>query len=202
MEESVLATAVRLVSLDIGASTMTNIASTTVGALFNEKSYTITDNTTASGTTAVGMTFNAYNQETLAATNASTTYTNLFGTYLGGAPTISGQILSVGTSTALYINGGTVSASTTNSYGLIVNTQVGATNNNFAAAFLGGSVGVGTLVPSDTLAVGGSFDVSAANTGTTTSPTYTGATATTLGTTTILTFTSTGTFNPEGSVTR
>jgi hypothetical protein len=42
--------------------------------------------------------------------------------------------------------GGTV----TNSYGLTVNTQTGATNN-YAAAFLGGNVGIGTTAPTAAL---------------------------------------------------
>jgi len=41
----------------------------------------------------------------------------------------------------------------TNSYGLYVNSQTGA-SNNYAATFLGGSVGIGTATPLDTLSIG------------------------------------------------
>ena len=48
----------------------------------------------------------------------------------------------------------TLNASTTNSYGLAVNTSSGA-KNNYAADFLGGNVGIGTTTPYGTLEVWG-----------------------------------------------
>src|SRR6185503_5452371 len=48
----------------------------------------------------------------------------------------------------------TLDASTTNSYGITVNANTGA-QNNYAAEFLGGNVGIGTTSPFSTLSVAG-----------------------------------------------
>lgn len=58
----------------------------------------------------------------------------------------------------LLIQAGAVSTAT-NSYGLTVNAQTGATNN-YAAAFLGGNVGIGTAAPGSKLEVAGEVKIS------------------------------------------
>ncbi|MDE1946105.1 MAG: DUF5011 domain-containing protein, partial [Patescibacteria group bacterium] len=122
---------------------------------------TYTDTSTGSSTTATSSAFVSFGQGTLASINASTTYANIFGAYIGGAPTISGSIKSIGTSTALYIDRAAVAASTTNSYGLVVNAASGATNN-YAAMFLGGNVGIGTSTPTgSTLYINGTTTATA-----------------------------------------
>ena len=63
---------------------------------------------------------------------------------IAGAP-IKSTNATITNTHALLIQAGAVSTAT-NSYGLTVNTQTGATNN-YAAAFLGGNVGIGTTVP-------------------------------------------------------
>ncbi|MBI4065909.1 hypothetical protein HY412_01820, partial [Candidatus Kaiserbacteria bacterium] len=70
-----------------------------------------------------------------------------------GAPLLGTNATSTNSHT-LYLGASALNASTTNSYGLTVNSNTGATNN-YAAAFLGGSVGIGTTSPSATLAVHG-----------------------------------------------
>ncbi|MDE2312487.1 MAG: hypothetical protein KGJ93_05400, partial [Patescibacteria group bacterium] len=50
------------------------------------------------------------------------------------------------------IQGGSLNASTTNGYGLYLNAPTGATNN-YAAAFMGGNVGIGTTSPAYALDV-------------------------------------------------
>ncbi|MEK9152550.1 MAG: hypothetical protein AAB692_04235, partial [Patescibacteria group bacterium] len=63
---------------------------------------------------------------------------------IAGAP-IKSTNASITNTHALLIQAGAVSTAT-NSYGLTVNAQTGATNN-YAAAFLGGNVGIGTATP-------------------------------------------------------
>jgi hypothetical protein len=62
--------------------------------------------------------------------------------------------LTITSSTALTVIGGSVS-STTNAIGLYVTAPTGATTNNFAAILLGGSVGIGSSTPTAVLAVQG-----------------------------------------------
>jgi hypothetical protein len=69
---------------------------------------------------------------------------------IASAP-VSGTGGGITTSHGLYIGTANV-GSITSSYGLTVNTQTGATNN-YAAAFLGGNVGIGTSTPTATLDV-------------------------------------------------
>ncbi|MEI6316748.1 MAG: tail fiber domain-containing protein, partial [bacterium] len=70
---------------------------------------------------------------------------------ISGAPAAGLRYL-IGTSTAFYIGSNNVTASTTNSYGAIINAQTGGTNN-YASAFMGGNVGIGTMAPTAPLEV-------------------------------------------------
>ena len=73
---------------------------------------------------------------------------------IAGAP-IKSSNATITNTHALLIQAGAVSTAV-NSYGLTVNTQTGATNN-YAAAFLGGNVGIGTTAPAYQLQNQGSF---------------------------------------------
>ncbi len=137
--------------LELG-KTISGTTTLSAGALFDEQAYTFTDASTSIGKTGTGMTWNYFGQQTIAATNASTTQTNLFGVYIAGAPTTSGGgIKNVGTSTALFVNGGTVSASTTIAYSLVVIAPTGAASNY--AAYFNGNVGIGTSTSNSILSV-------------------------------------------------
>lgn len=81
---------------------------------------------------------------TLIGTNANQTVTNAAGFHITSAPVKSTNVALTNTH-GLLISAGAVSTAT-NSYGLTVNAQTGATNN-YSAAFLGGNVGIGTTTP-------------------------------------------------------
>ncbi len=115
---------------------------------------TLTDSTTAASGTATNNVFNSIAAPTLAATNGLVTTTNAYNTYIAGAP-IKGANNTATNSIALGIAAGAVGAQT-NSYGLLVNAQTGATNN-YAASFMGGNVGIGTTSPAAALDVNGSI---------------------------------------------
>ncbi len=85
---------------------------------------------------------------------ASSTITDAATLAIVGAPIRSTNALITNTH-ALLIQAGAVSTAT-NSYGLTVNAQTGATNN-YAAAFMGGNVGIGTSSPTSL------FDINAAS---------------------------------------
>jgi hypothetical protein len=70
-----------------------------------------------------------------------------------GSP-IAGLNAYITNANTLELDASTLNASTTNSYGLVVNANTGA-KNNFAAEFLGGNVGIGTTSPQATLEVWG-----------------------------------------------
>lgn len=140
------------------------------GAFLSFASSTLTDNGTAAGGTATNATFLAIAQGALTAQNAVTT-TNAYTFYIGGAPTIGSNNTSTN-AIALGIGAGAVGTQT-NSYGLYVNAQTGATNN-YAGVFTGGNVGVGTTSPvaildvaSSTLASGTGIRFSGPTSGTT-----------------------------------
>ena len=90
---------------------------------------------------------------TLAGTNANQTVTDAASLAITSAPVKSTNVALTNTH-GLLIRAGAVSTAT-NSYGLTVNAQTGATNN-YAAAFLGGNVGIGVTTPSQALTVGAS----------------------------------------------
>lgn len=122
----------------LDVSTATSGTPSLTGVYLSFAASTFTDNNTASGTTASNMAFNSLPVYTLTAVNASTTYTNVYGLYVKGAPTLQSTANPATTtnSTALFIDTNAVSASTTNAYGLQVSAPTGATNN-FAANFVG-----------------------------------------------------------------
>jgi|GEM_PF-5722950 len=109
---------------------------------------TFTDSNTAASGTATNMVFNSIDQGTLASTNATVTTTNAYGFYLAGAPA-KGTNNTVTNTIAFGIAAGAVGAQT-NSYGLYVNAQTGATTN-YAGVFSGGIVGIGTVTPDSLL---------------------------------------------------
>jgi hypothetical protein len=75
---------------------------------------------------------------------------------IAGAP-IKSTNATITNTHGLLIQAGAVSTAT-NSYGLTVNTQTGATNN-YAAAFLGGNVGIGTASPTQALQTGATGNI-------------------------------------------
>ena len=94
----------------------------------------------------------------------ASTITNAATLGIEGAP-VKSTNATITNSHACLIQAGAVSTAT-NSYGLTVNTQTGATNN-YSAAFLGGNVGVGTAAPG--------YIFHAAGTAASTSTTYSSA---------------------------
>ncbi len=114
---------------------------------------TYTDSSTAGAGTATNAAIDSVGQSTLAATNSTVTTTNAFGIYLAGAP-ISGTNQTLTNTSALYIAAAAsvdgAGGTPTNSYGLNVNAQTGATNN-YAAIFQGGNVGIGITAPTSLL---------------------------------------------------
>lgn len=82
----------------------------------------------------------------------ASTVTDAASVDITGAP-VQGTNATLTNTHALRIEAGAVSTAT-NSYGLTVNTQAGATNN-YAAQFMGGNVGVGTATPAHALDVVG-----------------------------------------------
>ncbi len=79
---------------------------------------------------------------------------------IAGAP-IKSTNASITNTHGLLVQAGAVSTAT-NSYGITVNAQTGATNN-YSAAFLGGNVGIGTAAPTSTLQVQGTTQIFATN---------------------------------------
>ncbi|MDL2342273.1 MAG: hypothetical protein QFB87_04320, partial [Patescibacteria group bacterium] len=101
--------------------------------------------------------FNLFGQSTITAGSALAV-TDTATVAIAGAPIKAGSATITNTS-ALLIQGGAVGAAT-NSYGLNVNAQTGATNN-YAAIFQGGSVGIGTAAPGASLDVTGAASIAA-----------------------------------------
>ena len=92
------------------------------------------------------------NAATHAFTNfASGNITDLATLGITGAP-LAGTNATTTNAHTIYLGASALNASTTNSYGLTVNANTGATNN-YAAAFLGGNVGIGTTSPWGLLSV-------------------------------------------------
>ncbi|MDP3986114.1 MAG: hypothetical protein Q8P77_01625, partial [Candidatus Veblenbacteria bacterium] len=95
---------------------------------------------------------------TLVGTNANQTVTNAAGLVV--SPAIKSTNVAVTNTHGILIPAIAVSTAT-NAYGLTVNAPTGATNN-YAAAFLGGNVGIGTTAPSTKLEITGSTTASGA----------------------------------------
>jgi hypothetical protein len=95
--------------------------------------------------------FSLFGQNTITAGSALAV-TNAATVAIAGAPIKSGSA-TITNSSALLIQAGAVGAAT-NSYGLNVNAQTGATNN-YAAIFNGGNIGVGIAAPTALLHVSG-----------------------------------------------
>ncbi|MGE3610778.1 MAG: tail fiber domain-containing protein [Bacteriovoracaceae bacterium] len=140
--------------LHLGGNTSA-AAWTNAGIAIRIGSNTFTD-TTSSGTVASNY-LNALASPTLAASNA-TTYTNAAN--LAISPPTAGSNVTLTSSSAILIATAALT-NTTNGYGLYVNAPSGATNN-YAAAFMGGNVGIGTNAPTVALQVGASGDGSVA----------------------------------------
>ena len=92
-----------------------------------------------------------FNQQTINTTTVAT-LANASNVYISGAPRSTSN-LTITSSTALTILGGTVST-TTNAYGLFLTAPTGATNN-YSGVFTGGNFGVGTDDPFRRYACGG-----------------------------------------------
>ncbi|MGQ0524425.1 MAG: tail fiber domain-containing protein [Betaproteobacteria bacterium] len=120
---------------------------------------------TLTGSTGVTMQMDSFLFSPPTITDASAvTVTDAATLTIAGAPVKAGSVTLIDTY-GLMINGGAVSTAT-NSYGLYVNAQTGATNN-VAAAFMGGRVGVGTALPGNSLNVhSGIIQVTSASSGT------------------------------------
>jgi hypothetical protein len=142
--------------LDI-AGNVSNAASVS-GKYLNVQTGTATDSTTAASGTATSNNFNTFSASTLAATNTSVVTTDSATVRVTGAP-IKGTNNTVTNAVALDV-GSTAVGAQTNSYGLRVAAQTGATTN-YAGVFTGGYVGIGTSTPVQALEVsGGNIKVS------------------------------------------
>src|SRR3989344_5115528 len=136
---------------------------------------------------------------------------------LTGSP-LAGTNAKITNAHSIYLGASALNASTTNSYGLTVNANTGATNN-YAAQFLGGNVGIGTTSPYAKLSISNSvgdtagqalFNISSTTSGTATTTLFsvsnTGLASTTNiivssagGTAGCATFSSTGLISNTGS---
>lgn len=94
----------------------------------------------------------------------ASTLSNMHGFTVDGAP-IAGTNATVTNASAIYSPGNAVGSGVTNSYGLNINANTGATNN-YSAIFNGGNVGIGTSVPSEKLQVASGEIMVSSNTST------------------------------------
>ncbi len=90
--------------------------------------------------------------------------TSMHGFTVDGAP-IAGTNATVTNASAIYSPGNAVGSGVTNSYGLNINANTGATNN-YSAIFNGGNVGIGTGFPSEKLQVASGEIMVSSNTST------------------------------------
>lgn len=104
-----------------------------------------TDNTPNTGT-SYGALINATTYDY----GSSVSMTSANSMTITGAP-IGSSNVTIGTAAGLAIQSGSLTG-VTNSFGLLVNAQTGATNN-YAAAFLNGNVGIGTTAPGSQLQI-------------------------------------------------
>jgi hypothetical protein len=95
-------------------------------------------------TTAISQVYGTLHNQITVNTTTVATLANASNVYINGAPKSTSN-LTIASSTALTVFGGTVST-TTNAYGLWLQAPTGATNN-YAAIFNGGNIGVGTSTP-------------------------------------------------------
>ena len=94
----------------------------------------------------------------------ASTLSNMHGFTVDGAP-IAGTNATVTNASAIYSPGNAVGSGVTNSYGLYINANTGATNN-YSAIFNGGNVGIGTGFPSEKLQVASGEIMVSSNTST------------------------------------
>lgn len=90
-------------------------------------------------------------------------------------PPSAGANATITNDSALLIGTSTITGTVTNSYGLTVNAATGAANN-YAAQFLGGSVGISSSTPGYLLSVGSNFSVDTNGIATSSSLSVTGST--------------------------
>ncbi|MBM4252935.1 MAG: hypothetical protein FJ146_13265 [Deltaproteobacteria bacterium] len=141
---------------------------TLTGAYMGFAGATFTDSITGVSGTAGNMAFNAIAAPTLASTAAGVQTTYAYTSYVGGAPKKGSNNVIVN---AIALGVGATSVGSqpntlgipTNSYGLYIDAQTGATNN-YTAALMGGNVGVGTTAPRATLDVSGHIGASSSST--------------------------------------
>ena len=97
--------------------------------------------------------FNAFYQPTVSATTTFSITATSSSLYVAGAPIFAGSALNSAVDAGIYVdNAASVGSGTTNAYGIYDQAPQGATNN-YAAAFLGGNVGIGTTNPSSPLTI-------------------------------------------------
>ena len=134
------------VAVDITPGNHTGVASELQTFRINSSTQTITSGISTER-------FNLFSQPTITAGSALGV-TTAATVAISGAPIRAGSA-AITNSVALLVQSGAVSTAT-NSYGLSVNAQTGATNN-YAAIFQGGNVGIGTTAPQASLDVNGSI---------------------------------------------
>ena len=132
---------------------------------------------TLSTSTNISISYNAlFNPLTYTSASSSLyTLANASTLNIAGAPIGTTASTTISTSTALMIQGNALT-NVTNGYGMIVNAPTGASTANYAAAFMGGNVGIGNASPAGKLDVEGSGNIilNAGNVGigTSTAPGY------------------------------
>jgi hypothetical protein len=141
-----------------GAKTATawSLSGLNVAVLSN----TLTDTSSAGGSTIATRNAESFAQPTFAFNIAISTITNATTFYIAGAPKSDNASSTVITNahSHLIAAGALTGTVTTNGYGLTVNAPTGETNN-YAAAFLGGNVGIGTSSPQSQLTVLGTAGI-------------------------------------------
>ena len=118
------------------------------------KDFMVNPSTLTLGAGATLQRFNQFTQPTVTAASALAVSDSSATTYISGAPIFAG-LATTPLSASLFIDSNySVGSGVTNAYGLYVSSPTGAVNN-YAAAFTGGNVGIGTTAPGSSLQVNG-----------------------------------------------